>query len=313
MHSTEKGVGQGRLSPSENSGDFRFDSVYRWAASSILGLSGAIDDGTKRLVENHFINQVRNLLQDCGQKHPPINLEPLWAARRVVEVREEEIEDDGLLTSVPSGFRITLRPSHPRRRRLTLAHEISHTFFYDISTSPPTALYNHLMSRPWVEEDLCRQMGREMLMPSVQFTEFAHEQNLLTPSFDSLIELANGFDVAIQPAVKRIQDLNLWDALFIFSRVDRNGVDDDLRRMSKVIGSGACRIRLLGAAIGHSPEFVTHLGQVRQNKSAHCTLRVKKAPYDFEVESRLWDTEIVSICSPLTLSLRKLAKGVSPD
>lgn len=102
------------------------------------------------------------------------------------------------------------------RQRLSIAHEIGHTFFYELNDSPPVRIIarksSGTISRK--EEDICKTFARELLMPR----QLVHEElNTLShkSGLDLILHLAQTFAVSCEVATIRL----LWDLLELESYV----------------------------------------------------------------------------------------------
>src|SRR6185436_4950749 len=107
------------------------------------------------------------LLQETQQVHPPVVLEPILKSRHAVVNYVFNSKLEGRLEVNEEGFKIFLRhdlETNPTRHRFTLAHELGHTLFYDLRTSPPRREISRSYRNEF-EERLCHQFARTLLMP----------------------------------------------------------------------------------------------------------------------------------------------------
>lgn len=106
--------------------------------------------------------------------------------------------------SYESGFDLILnRDIDERRRRFTLAHEICHTFFYELV--PEMKFVPHKACE--VEEHLCDVGAAELLMPRKQIRAAVRD---LAPCIESLKDLADQYSVSMSAMLVRLRMLNIW-------------------------------------------------------------------------------------------------------
>lgn len=147
-------------------------------------------------------NSVKELLNLTNQKRPPIQLEPLFRLRRIVEY--------------PKGFGF-----NGWEARFTLAHEIAHTFWFDLSTSPPRKTFPLLSKR--ISEAFCNRIAAEILMPKWMVKKCLPKNALMSEAhFDIqlfrkvVLELVKQFNVSPSAVTRRlVEDLNLWNLVLL--------------------------------------------------------------------------------------------------
>jgi len=186
-----------------------------WLAQR-LGL-GATQSVDRPCLKRQLFGMVNRMLSDTGQNAPPFDPKPIARKfAKVQDIRVEALNCDGMLIPVNDGFIIKInRHQSRRRRRAVCAHELGHTFFYDLDRRPPQRGYLDTASPHWVEEGYCYEIAREMLMPE------SHVRTIITSRDSSksilwfLKHLVQKFDCSPELVVKRIQDLDLWDAIIV--------------------------------------------------------------------------------------------------
>jgi hypothetical protein len=120
----------------------------------------------------------------------------------------EDLPCDGLIEpkggTYKDGFKMRLRRGQAERRlRFTKAHEICHTFFYELA---PELKFRPHRNDP-VEEQLCNIGAAELLMPLVSVTT---EACSMPVSIESLMVLARRFDVSASAMLVRLRQARLW-------------------------------------------------------------------------------------------------------
>lgn len=106
-----------------------------------------------------------------------------------------------------------------KRLRSTMAHELMHTFFYDIDKLPPTRLGcdSSSMEILRMEEELCDFLKRELLIPTFSIRDaLLKDPTLEKPSIDRIEYLESLYDISSDiVAYRLIKDLKIWDCIFI--------------------------------------------------------------------------------------------------
>lgn len=176
-------------------------------------------------------DNARNLLQQTRQFFPPIQLQHILKVRRISPIikYDSNITNRAKLFTNDFGFEIHIKeflkyPINKEQWRFTIAHEVGHTFFYDLKKTPPS----RPPSMPFadsVEENLCNTFAYELLMPEENIVEeikkykkdkFISSQLLL---FRNLFRMQRLFGVSIYDLCLRIvRSLGLWNSLFFFCR-----------------------------------------------------------------------------------------------
>jgi hypothetical protein len=112
--------------------------------------------------------------------HQPLTTNVLMALgklRGIVEYKfREPLASEGVITPLPTGgFSVSVaRSERSNRARYTLAHEIAHTFFYDLRHEPPKRITpydsrqtasHEVRSATELEELFCDAFAAELLLP----------------------------------------------------------------------------------------------------------------------------------------------------
>jgi Zn-dependent peptidase ImmA (M78 family) len=161
-----------------------------------------------RQVKQAILEAAMHLRLEANQNVPPIQLDKIKQIRHIYE--EISFNTPGALTAVltPSsrGFILRLREGqHWFRRRFSIAHEIGHTFFYDINKNPPVRLISQVSSGVMSpkEENICSAFASELLVP--------HElinRELFKLSGDNkltmIVDLGNRYEVSAEVMTRRL-------------------------------------------------------------------------------------------------------------
>jgi len=148
-----------------------------------------------------FVEKATQLRWDAAIKGPPFD--PfLYAQKLGIAVEErDDMGLDGMLECDEAGrFVIRLRKDVSKERKnFTLAHEIAHTFFYDVLTHPRSYSGHHDFDPE--EEHLCDIGASELLMPSSVFKQDLFSEEI-TPV--TLFRLKKRYQVSFKAAAVKV-------------------------------------------------------------------------------------------------------------
>jgi hypothetical protein len=149
-----------------------------------------------------FAERATQLRWETGVQGPPFD--PFEYADRL-GITVEERDDmglDGMLECDAAGrFVIRLRKDVSKERKnFTLAHEIAHTFFYDVLTHPKSYRGHHDFDPE--EEHLCDIGASELLMPSSAFKQDLFCEEEITPV--TLFRLAKLYQVSLKAVAVKV-------------------------------------------------------------------------------------------------------------
>jgi hypothetical protein len=143
---------------------------------------------------------------ELQQLVPPISVNRLAGFRNVARISERDLNCDGLISRTSTGhYLVEVNRDHAEaRRRFTVAHEIAHTFFFDVEEPPRNRVEDGNLDAvngfdP--EEMLCNWAAAEMLMPQRQFHAMVRGLGLGSAS---LIQLSRNFNVSLHAAARRL-------------------------------------------------------------------------------------------------------------
>ena len=161
-----------------------------------------------------FTEKARQILRETKVSGPPFD--PFEYAHKLgitVQEKEDMVIDGLLQRNDQCEFVVHLKKNAPKyRKNFTLAHEISHTFFYDLLTHPMSFRSNSSFDPE--EERLCDLAAAELLMPCSVFKRDLLKNSDITPK--TLLELSNLYEISLQAvairAVGVIQNLacSIW-------------------------------------------------------------------------------------------------------
>jgi hypothetical protein len=127
------------------------------------------------------------------------------------------MEEDGRLIASGKEFKMELRIDRPfQRTNFTCAHEVGHTFFYEVAPKMKHERMTEVI-RDDEEETLCNVAASELLMPMWSIKSVTRDYE---PSPKSLIEISRIYDTSLTATAIRVLALKLWNAKFILWRCD---------------------------------------------------------------------------------------------
>ncbi|HEU4713866.1 MAG TPA: ImmA/IrrE family metallo-endopeptidase [Pyrinomonadaceae bacterium] len=146
--------------------------------------------------------EVRQITRVQGPAYNPFS----YAEKLNIRVEEKKgMMLDGFLRCDQLGnFTVRLKRDAPRHRRnFTLAHEISHTFFYELLNHPKNTLRDRGFDPE--EEFFCDLGAAELLMPPSTFKKDLFSDGSVTPQ--TLFWLVSRYDVSLQAVANRMSFL----------------------------------------------------------------------------------------------------------
>jgi len=156
----------------------------------------------------------RKLIADSGLSEPPFSPSTYAPLRSVQRIVHREMTIDGRLVPIGDGFIIELRRDQSLgRTNFTCAHELAHTFFYElVPTLKSRSLARQELQYDAEEERLCDIAASELIMPARLFRKIAAD---FYPSPKSVCLLAKQFESSMTATAIRLLDLGIWDVSFI--------------------------------------------------------------------------------------------------
>jgi len=172
------------------------------------------------------------LLRECAPIQFPVDLIRLAVRRRILRIHFRPLPCDGAIEVVPDGFVVHLKSNKEQlvpvtavdssamssRQRFTLAHELSHTFFYDSKRQP---IKPHPRRR--LLESACNYGALHLLLPR----NLLQREIGLGRRFDSVelaCDIASTAQVSIESVLQRVDELEELKeseyALMAFRRQD---------------------------------------------------------------------------------------------
>lgn len=185
-------------------------------------------------IKKRIFREIRELISMTDQTKPPFAPEKIAQYRKIKCIVSDETlaHREAILIPQDDGFIIKFNPKKPNVRvRFSLAHEIGHTYFFDLNTRPPQKFYSMVSSLYWVEEGYACEIAREILAPEPHLSTIT-TQICEYPSIHALIQLQKNFNISYEVLIKRLLydshllnanfwGNNLWNAIILTANVSR--------------------------------------------------------------------------------------------
>jgi hypothetical protein len=217
-----------------------------WLGSS-LGVErarGTEEGEWTATVKTAFFSEIERAVLSTGQRRPPIDPTPICRLRKIRDIRRSDVRQHGTLVPTTDGFVLTIGgETSGTHERFVLAHEVGHTFFYDMSRSPPEPGYGRRPEDHWVEEGLCSEGARRLLMPERQLTDWI--SGVTSPDAQAVYGGTRLFDVSSELLIRRLQETSRWKwgVAFVFIDVTTSGENDSFRLGQVFKTNNAARLR----------------------------------------------------------------------
>jgi Zn-dependent peptidase ImmA (M78 family) len=185
-------------------------TTFRYLTNDLIALSRSRhpDRNSWQAVKQGVLQAANYLREVAGQISAPIMLENIERLRGIQKevVYDAERASGAFLEPVSGGFIIRLGKRQTNiRRRFSIAHEIGHTFFYNLDYDPPIKILPRERSRLLIdkkEEDICHAFARELLMPGKLVQQDI--ANSSDRSLKMIIGLASKYLVSPEVAARRL-------------------------------------------------------------------------------------------------------------
>ena len=205
------------------------------------------------IIKKRFFENIWEKMKNFGEKNPPFLKEPdfpLLCCRAII--KETEAIQWGHLEIFDTHFIIHLNKNlSDARKRTVLAHELGHTFLYDLQSKPIVPLYIRERSLDLLspniysdDEGFVYEIGRFLLAPTKVLPRFIPQ----VPSLESFLTCCSLFQTTKDVMAKRL----LWDiynfdteekfwrnALLVFFPIHENGDLCEIPKGNKYIYRGA--------------------------------------------------------------------------
>lgn len=204
-------------------------SEEEWLANNWIGDSYKLFNVSDTIKEIRLrINKyIHKLLEKTNQSEPPFNPENLFLERKIIKKKEIDMSEkfSGILEPIEGGFIMTINSKHSsNRKRFSVAHEIGHTFFYDLTSETPCKRFVRSNSPYMVEEDYANSIAAEILLPEPYIKKTIKEKQL-EPSIKALNILSRLYSVSLETMCKQVvKNHKLFDCLVFESTISSKGI-----------------------------------------------------------------------------------------
>jgi len=144
--------------------------------------------------------------------NPPFDVKLLAKIRRVLEISRITSDSPGRLVPAEGGFCIFIggtesdKSLFSPREVFTCAHEIGHTFFYDLTTSKPTLLTRRIYLPRAQIEQLCDSFAAQLLLPGRHLRKSPLAMQFTHKSVQETLRI---FNVSLETLLIRCREIDL--------------------------------------------------------------------------------------------------------
>jgi len=177
-------------------------------------------------IEQHrkiVLDYVWNEMKRHAEDRPPFIADDRshFVKSRRVTIEDFDVKNShGCLLPTSQGFTLLVKKGlDDFRRRGVLAHELGHTFLFDLSQTPPKMYNSQTLGPEWRNvEGPAYEIGRQILLPEACLTAQEYGR---TPSIENLYELRRIFRASSYILSRRlVHDLHLWDVCVLIAESD---------------------------------------------------------------------------------------------
>jgi hypothetical protein len=211
------------------------DPALQWAKEKYLAKD--IFCSSRKLAMNEIRRVLFSIVDDLlrrANQEMPFQPEAIAHFRRVKEIAETKLSVDALLLPEVGGFVIKIKSNlHPFKKRFACAHELGHTFFFNIDIDPPQREFQYQKSSYWVQEDSACAIAREILIPQFSIRPMIENEGI-SPSISALRYLSALYQVSFDVLRYRlVNDAPLWDCVILTSTMLEGKIVTKGRDISK--------------------------------------------------------------------------------
>lgn len=277
------------------------DPALLWARDKYLGpaLYRASRELVKRELRKALFSIVGNLLEETNQRIP-FKPELLAPKRRIKKIVEAGLSNaNALLIPEIGGFVMKIKSDiHPFQKRFALAHEIGHTFFFNIDIDPPRREFQYQKSSYWVEEEFSCAIAREILLPSPSIRETI-QKDCSQPSMSAIRYLSSIYQVSFDILrLKIINDIRLWDCVIFRTSLSNGKNVTRGRDISKGISYRNVRIPLVVDKNSKHSQLFKIVSSTLEKKRMNDKINIRGE--EFSIETMLLNYEEPIVMSILT-------------
>lgn len=276
------------------------DPALLWAREKYLGSDVNYSrEQVKKDLRKVLFSIVDNLLKETDQEIP-FQPEMLAHKRRIKKIVDAELSGvNALLIPEVGGFLMKIKSGiHHFQRRFACAHEVGHTFFFNIDADPPRREFQYQKSSYWVEEEFSCAIAREILLPQYSIRRTI-QKNKISPSISALRYISGLYEASFDLIrLKIINDTPLWDCVIFRSSLSDGKIVTKGRDVSKGVSYRDLHIpRVIERNSEHSKLFDVLFSTLEKK---HQNARVTLASEEHSIETTLLNYREPVVISVLT-------------
>lgn len=200
------------------------DPAEEWLMCEWLGdsYSSMTHQEARKETKKKIFDYLYNLLEASNHTTPPINPGVLFEQRKVLRLDNCKLpaRSEAMLIPTVGGFIVKIDREKRRsryRERFSIAHELGHTFFFDLTSEKPTFKFQNKKARLAVQEGYSNEIAAAILVPEQILTTYV-SKGKLQPSLSNLQRLSNIFHVSYDVLRQRLILLDIWDCIIFESK-----------------------------------------------------------------------------------------------
>jgi|GEM_PF-2423857 len=186
-----------------------------------------------------IVHKVQSLLQIANTFEPPVSPFRIAKYRNVSKILISDLAYDAILEPLADGFLMRLNRNRSLyRRRFSCAHELGHTFFYEMFPERGALAedISELFDQRQEEERLCNIAARELLLPRSMVLSRILDSSI---NLETVMATARVFDASYPATALRLIELFEWKCALIVWDVT---VDDTTKELVPRVSWSASRL-----------------------------------------------------------------------
>jgi len=200
------------------------DPAEEWLFSQWLGDQFFVMRPKEARTETkkRILAHIYNLQESSNNVTPPFDPRVLFEDRKILSLNYGVLPfgKEAALTPVNGGFVISIdkqKSKNIRHERFSIAHEIGHTFFFDLNSKMPKLRFDSARAKSSVQEGYSSEIAGAILVPDTSLSSYVKTLDL-EPSISNLHHLRRVFHVSLEAIRKRLMSLGIWDCISFQSK-----------------------------------------------------------------------------------------------
>lgn len=270
-----------------------------------------------RKLDRKFVKQRADyVLDQTAPTSIPVNLAAIARFSGVLSVELRPMVIEGCIEPLPGGFTIYIKDRSFQsvrlnddpglaylkpRQRFTLAHEIVHTFFYDLGRDTPV-LQKNAPRRKEILERLCQNGAGQLIVPDRALAKLLNKRSPLSANL--AVQLARKFGASPEVMIRRIdelEDVKNPDRALVLARLAESGDEAEIRAICFHHSLLCClkRPKLYStlrewSTIFSADEFLTEPIWNQSVDRGPGTLHIKKRPHSTQRSCFFLEIELIT-------------------